>query len=69
MGPLPAARRAALIFEKMPAAMGQDADVPAAANVVPSGSVALGFRTKSLSAAKAKSGIPLLFVSYPAWGI
>ena len=68
-GPLPAARRAALIFEKIPAAIGQDADVPAAANVTPAASVELGLLTKSLSAANARSGIPLLFVSYPGSGI
>ena len=57
MDPLPTAKRAALMFENIPAAMGQEADVPAAANVAPP--LSLGLRTNNLSPGNAKSGIPL----------
>jgi hypothetical protein len=67
MDPLPTAKRAAFMFENIPAAMGQAADVPAAANVAPP--VSLGLRTNILSPGNAKSGIPLKVVSYPATGI
>ena len=67
--PFPFARRAALIFEKKAAAIGQEADVPATAPVTPNGSVKLGFFTSSLSPGKARSGIPRKLVSYPGTGI
>ena len=67
--PLPIASRAALIFEKKAAAIGQEADVPAMAPVTPNGSVKLGFLTNSLSPAKARSGIPRKLVLYPNTGI
>ena len=67
--PFPTARRAALIFEKKAAAIGQEADVPATAPVTPNASVLLGFFTSSLSPGKARSGIPRKLVSYPGSGI
>ena len=42
MDPLPAAKRAALIFEKKAAATGLDAEVPATPTVIPVGSDTLG---------------------------
>ena len=67
--PFPAARRAALIFEKKAAAIGQEADVPATAPVTPNSSVSLGPFTSNLSPGKARSGIPRKLVSYPGSGI
>ena len=46
MEPLPAAKRAALIFEKKAAATGHDAEVPATPAVTPVGSVVLGTLTR-----------------------
>ena len=46
MDPLPAASRAALMFEKKAAATGHDAEVPATPAVSPVGSVKLGTLTK-----------------------
>jgi hypothetical protein len=42
MDPLPAAKRAALMFEKKAAATGDDAEVPATPTVTPVGSETLG---------------------------
>ena len=42
MDPLPAAKRAALMFEKKAAATGHDAEVPATPTVIPVGSDMLG---------------------------
>jgi hypothetical protein len=56
---MPAARRAALIFENMPATTGVEADVPAILTVSPKGLVADGMRTAKLVPAADISGIPL----------
>ena len=46
MDPLPAAKRAALMFEKKAAATGHDAEVPATPAVMPVGLVMLGILTR-----------------------
>ena len=46
MDPLPAAKRAALMFEKKAAATGHDAEVPATPVVMPVGLVMLGILTR-----------------------
>lgn len=56
---IPAARRAALMFENIPAITGVEADVPAISTVSPSGPVSEGMRTAKLVPAADMSGIPL----------
>ena len=56
MDPLPAASRAALMFEKIPAATGHDAEVPAITVVTPDGYLESVTRTKKLIAANDRSG-------------
>ena len=69
MDPLPAAKRAALMFENIPAATGHDAEVPAIAVVAPFGYLSSVTRTMKLAAANVKSGYPLLLILYPGGGI
>ena len=69
MDPLPAAKRAALMFENIPAATGHDAEVPAAIVVIPFGYLGSVVRTRKSFAANDRSGYPLLLVLYPGRGI